>query len=289
MSRRLLAAPPAGSTLPTEASPPRRSSPAVDLEPWGEHHVIDPSTGRPLVDRCGRPRSGPAPRSRRTPGRPPPWSGAVRSGAPHEAGVDARLVDRTGRVTALGSWPQMRQSRHDALVPRARSGLRRPPRGNGLGDARSTLVSRPAHDTRGRDRRVLRQLAHRSAAVVTLAMLSVHATLLVVDSYLDLSLPGALVPFTAGYRGFALGLGTLAAYALLVVALTGAARGRLAPSFVASRTWRAVHALGLRRLGLGDGPRRARGHRHRSLVVLGPVRRQRADRSRRRRGPIGRC
>lgn len=111
------------------------------------------------------------------------------------------------------------------------------------------------HDTRGRDRRVLRQLAHRSAAVVTLAMLSVHVTLLVADSYLDLSLPGALVPFTAGYLWFALGLGTLAAYGLLVVALTGAARGRLAPSFVASRTWRAVHlsAYGVWALAMGHG------------------------------------
>ena len=49
------------------------------------------------------------------------------------------------------------------------------------------------------------------------------------------------MPFTAGYRGFALGLGTLAAYGLLVVAVTGAARGRLAVVGLAARAWRVVH------------------------------------------------
>jgi len=96
-------------------------------------------------------------------------------------------------------------------------------------------------DPRTRDRRVLRQLAHRSAAVVTVAMLALHVILLVLDRYVDVGVPGALVPFTAGYRGVALGLGTLATYALLVVAVTGAARGRIAGSAVGTRGWRAVH------------------------------------------------
>ncbi|GAA4715263.1 hypothetical protein [Nocardioides conyzicola] len=98
-----------------------------------------------------------------------------------------------------------------------------------------------ARDPQSVDRRILRQLAHRSAAVVTLAMLALHVVLLVLDSYVDVSVTGVLVPFTAGYRGFALGLGTLAAYALLVVALTGAARGRIAASARGARTWRVVH------------------------------------------------
>jgi sulfoxide reductase heme-binding subunit YedZ len=101
--------------------------------------------------------------------------------------------------------------------------------------------SRVADDVRGRDRRILRQLAHRSAAVVTLAMLALHVLLLVTDRFVDLTVPGVLVPFTAGYRGFALGLGTLAAYGLLVVALSGAARGRLAASAKAAQGWRVVH------------------------------------------------
>jgi len=94
-----------------------------------------------------------------------------------------------------------------------------------------------------RDGRVLRQLAHRSAAVVTLALLALHAGLLIADSHVAISVPGALVPFTAGYRGITVGLGTIAAYCLVVVSLTGAFRGRLATSARAARWWRPVHAL----------------------------------------------
>lgn len=95
----------------------------------------------------------------------------------------------------------------------------------------------------GRESRLLLQLAHRSAAVVTLALLGLHAVLLVLDSHVAISVPGALVPFTAGYRGTAVGLGTLAAYCLLVVALVGALRGRVTGSTRAVRWWRPVHAL----------------------------------------------
>lgn len=91
------------------------------------------------------------------------------------------------------------------------------------------------------DRRILAQLVHRSAAVLTLAMLGLHAVLLIADQYVDVSARGALVPFTAGYRGYALGLGTLAVYGFVVVAATGALRGRLASSAGASRAWRVVH------------------------------------------------
>ncbi len=94
-----------------------------------------------------------------------------------------------------------------------------------------------------RESRLLLQLAHRSAAVVTLALLGLHAVLLVADRHVAISTPGALVPFTAGYRGTAVGLGTLAAYSLVVVALVGALRGRLAASPRAVRWWRPVHAL----------------------------------------------
>lgn len=114
---------------------------------------------------------------------------------------------------------------------------------------------RPEATLAGRDRRVLRQLAHRSAGVVTLAMLALHVVLLVTDRYVDLALPGVLVPFTAGYRAFAVGLGTLSLYGFLVVAVTGAARGRLASSERTSRSWRVVHAsaYAVWALALGHG------------------------------------
>jgi methionine sulfoxide reductase heme-binding subunit len=103
--------------------------------------------------------------------------------------------------------------------------------------------SSPVTRFRHRESRLQLQLAHRSAAVVTLALLGLHAVLLILDSYVDISVPGALVPFTAGYGGFAVGLGTLAMYCLVVVALSGALRGRLAGSPGATRWWRPVHAL----------------------------------------------
>lgn len=108
--------------------------------------------------------------------------------------------------------------------------------------AASITVALGAAGTTGRlDHRILAQLVHRSAAVMTLAMLGLHAVLLVLDQYVDVSVRGALVPFTAGYRGYALGLGTLAAYGFVVVAATGALRGRLAGSVRAARAWRGVH------------------------------------------------
>ncbi len=93
------------------------------------------------------------------------------------------------------------------------------------------------------DRRLLRQMVHRSAGVVTLAMLALHAVLLVADSYVPVGVAGALVPFTAGFRGFAVGLGTLATYGFVVAAASGALRRRMAASDRASRTWRSVHLV----------------------------------------------
>jgi sulfoxide reductase heme-binding subunit YedZ len=104
-------------------------------------------------------------------------------------------------------------------------------------------ASTPASRLRHRERRVLLQLAHRSVAVVTLALLALHAALLVLDRHVAISVPDAFVPFTAGYRGAAVGLGTLAVYCLVVVALTGAVRGRLAGSARVVRWWRPVHML----------------------------------------------
>jgi sulfoxide reductase heme-binding subunit YedZ len=103
--------------------------------------------------------------------------------------------------------------------------------------------STPGTRLRRREPRLLLQLAHRSAAVVTLALLALHGVLLVLDSHVAISVPGALVPFTAGYRAVAVGLGTLALYCFVVVALVGALRGRIARSARAVRWWRPVHAL----------------------------------------------
>ncbi len=98
-----------------------------------------------------------------------------------------------------------------------------------------------AHDATSLDRRFLTQMAHRSAAVVGLGMLLAHVVLIVVDSYVPVSIAGTLVPFTAGYRPVALGVGTIAVYLFTLVAVSGALRGRLATSATAARRWRGVH------------------------------------------------
>ncbi|HRD63571.1 MAG TPA: hypothetical protein PL137_21910 [Nocardioides sp.] len=95
--------------------------------------------------------------------------------------------------------------------------------------------------TRRADRRILTQLVHRSAAVLTLAMVALHAALLVTDHFVAVTLPGALIPFTAGYRSVALGIGTLSAYTFVVLAATGALRGRVTASERGARGWRMVH------------------------------------------------
>lgn len=91
------------------------------------------------------------------------------------------------------------------------------------------------------DRRYLLQMAHRSAAVTGLLALAAHIALLVTDSFVDVSIGGVLVPFTSGYRPLAVAMGTLSAYAIVLVAMSGAARGRLATSARAARAWRSVH------------------------------------------------
>ncbi len=93
------------------------------------------------------------------------------------------------------------------------------------------------------DRRILRQLAHRSAALVGLGALGVHVVLILLDSFASVSLTGALIPFTAGYRPLAVGLGTLSVYVFVTVALSGLARGSMAGSPGSARRWRSIHAL----------------------------------------------
>jgi sulfoxide reductase heme-binding subunit YedZ len=108
-----------------------------------------------------------------------------------------------------------------------------------LGALATRTRTRPS--ARDLDRRFLTQMAHRSAAILGLLMLAGHATLIIVDSYVNVSLSGALVAFTAGYSPLAVGAGTLAVYLFVMVAVSGAMRGRLAASPTAVRAWRAVH------------------------------------------------
>ena len=105
------------------------------------------------------------------------------------------------------------------------------------------------------DRRVLRQYTHRTAGVMTLVLIGLHIVLLLVDSYVSVSITDVLVPFTAGYDRLALGLATVATYLFVLTALSGAVRRRIAHREGAARAWRAVHlsALGAWVLALVHG------------------------------------
>ncbi len=110
-------------------------------------------------------------------------------------------------------------------------------------------------DARGRRGRVVRQLVHRSLALVALVALVGHVGLLVLDSHVDLGLAGVLVPGLSGFAPFAVALGTLAVWAFVLAGVSGLSRGRLAGSRVGPRAWRAVHlaAYGGWLLSMGHG------------------------------------
>lgn len=93
------------------------------------------------------------------------------------------------------------------------------------------------------DRRYLVQMAHRSAAITGLLALVAHVVFLLLDTFVNVSISGALIPFTAGYRPLALAMGTIGVYLIILVAVSGAARGRLASSARAARAWRSVHVM----------------------------------------------
>jgi sulfoxide reductase heme-binding subunit YedZ len=92
-------------------------------------------------------------------------------------------------------------------------------------------------------RRFLLQRVHLAAAVTGLALLVVHVAALIADAKSGVSASALVVPLAAAYRPVAVAVGALAMYAVVLVAVFGAARGRLAASAVASRRWRATHAL----------------------------------------------
>ncbi len=103
------------------------------------------------------------------------------------------------------------------------------------------LASSTRRGGRAHEKRAVRQLAHRSVALVALGALALHVGLLVLDTHVALSLTSVVVPFTSGFAPLAVGLGTLAVWAFVAAALSGLSRGRLAGSRVSPVAWRTVH------------------------------------------------
>ncbi len=86
--------------------------------------------------------------------------------------------------------------------------------------------------------RLLAQAVHRGTGVAGLGFLGLHIWAKVVQGHTDAM--AAAVPFTDGARPGLIGLGTLAAYVFVAVAVTGAVRGAFT-GITASRWWRGLH------------------------------------------------
>ncbi|MEV6318228.1 hypothetical protein [Streptomyces sp. NPDC051776] len=91
--------------------------------------------------------------------------------------------------------------------------------------------------------RLLAQAIHRVLAVSSLAFLLVHIATKVAVGHVGML--GALVPFGLGMHGpgVLIGLGSLAAYLMVIAGATGAARSAFANPGQAAGRWRSFHAL----------------------------------------------
>ncbi|MGW7518271.1 hypothetical protein ACWGJ2_22055 [Streptomyces sp. NPDC054796] len=90
----------------------------------------------------------------------------------------------------------------------------------------------------GPGHRLVAQAVHRGTAVAGLGFLALHVWVKVAER--STTAAGAAVPFADAAQPLLVGLGTLAGYLFLAVAVTGAVRGVFARSG-RSRWWRALH------------------------------------------------
>lgn len=91
-------------------------------------------------------------------------------------------------------------------------------------------------------RRYIAQYVHRVTSGLGVAVLVLHVGAVLADSYAKVGWRGAVIPFTAAYRPTWTGIGTLAAYCFVGVAILGMARGRMAATPHGARVWRSLHA-----------------------------------------------
>lgn len=79
---------------------------------------------------------------------------------------------------------------------------------------------------------------HRTLSLSATAFLALHITTATVDSYVNITILDAVIPFVSDYQPLWLGLGTVAFDLLLAVVITSLLRNR-----IGHRTWRAMHWL----------------------------------------------
>jgi predicted ferric reductase len=97
------------------------------------------------------------------------------------------------------------------------------------------LTSHPINRTVWRQTKQL-IVWHRYLSTFVISLVAVHAAAIILDQYAHVSVVGAILPGSAGYRASAVALGTLALYAMLLTALTASHAQRLPP-----KVWLYVH------------------------------------------------
>lgn len=83
---------------------------------------------------------------------------------------------------------------------------------------------------------------HRTAALTAVGLVATHVVSLLFDPYAQLRLVDTFFPFLGNYRGFWLGLGTLAIDLLAVVTVVSLLRDRVGPTVFRAVHW-ATYAL----------------------------------------------
>jgi len=79
---------------------------------------------------------------------------------------------------------------------------------------------------------------HRFLAILTACFLALHGLALLADQFVSIRVWQLVVPFTTGYRPFAVGLGVVALELMAAVGVSNALRKR-----ISYRRWRAIHYL----------------------------------------------
>ncbi len=84
----------------------------------------------------------------------------------------------------------------------------------------------------------VRTSLHRTLSLVMVCFVALHVITAISESYVDIGWLSLLVPFTAGYEPFWVGLGTFAFDLLVAIMVTSLLRQRMP-----QRSWRIVHWL----------------------------------------------
>jgi len=90
------------------------------------------------------------------------------------------------------------------------------------------------------------QALHRNISLIAAALLVVHVTTAVVDTFVDIRWYDAIIPFHGSYKPYWLGLGAIALDIIAVVIITSLLRYRLG-----HRGWRGIHLLTYFAWGVG--------------------------------------